>query len=64
MGIAALVSAVGLAFLAIAYDTARWARLIVFIPLWMAGIGLRSERANRSAVLMAAALTLLLVLLP
>jgi hypothetical protein len=64
MGIVALVCALGLAFVAIAYDTARWARLIVFFPLWLAGIGLRSERASRSAMLVAAVLTMVLVLLP
>ena len=61
MGIAALISAAALAFVAIAYQAPWWSRLIVFAPLWVAGVGLLSARAHRKALMMAAALTLLLV---
>lgn len=64
MGIVSLASAAGLAFLAIAYDAPWWSRLIVFPPLWLAGVGLLSERAHNRALAIAVALTFLLTVLP
>jgi hypothetical protein len=64
MGVVSLVSALGLAFLAVVYQAPWWSRLIVFPPLWLAGIGLLSERAHKRALIMALALTILLTVLP
>lgn len=44
LGIASLTVAVGVAFLLVAFDAPRWSRLLVFFPLWMAGLGLLQAR--------------------
>lgn len=63
MGIVALISAAALAFVAVAFQAPWWSRAIVFAPLWLAGIGLLSARAHRRALVLAAVLTLALILL-
>jgi len=44
MGIVALAAGVGLAFLAVVLQAPRWSRLIVFFPIWIAGLGLFQAR--------------------
>jgi hypothetical protein len=61
MGIVGLISAASLAFVAIAYQAPWWSRAIVFAPLWLAGVGLLSAHGRRRALVMAAALTILLI---
>ena len=43
-GIVSLTVAVGVAFVLVVYGAPRWARLVVFFPLWMAGLGLLQAR--------------------
>lgn len=44
LGIVSLVVAVGVAFVLVAFGAVRWWRLVVFFPLWMAGLGLLQAR--------------------
>jgi len=44
MGYVALAAGVGLAFLSVALNTPRWTRVIVFFPVWIAGLGLFQAR--------------------
>jgi uncharacterized membrane protein len=44
LGIVSLTVAVGVAFLLVAFDAPRWSRLVIFFPLWMAGLGLLQAR--------------------
>ncbi len=44
MGIVGLTVGVGLAFVLVVYGAPRWSRLIVFIPIWIAGLGLLQAR--------------------
>ncbi|HEX7997270.1 MAG TPA: hypothetical protein VF528_02545 [Pyrinomonadaceae bacterium] len=44
MGIVALTVGVGLAFLLVVYGAPRLLRLIVFFPIWIAGLGLLQAR--------------------
>ena len=44
LGIVALVIGVGLAFLFVVYDAPRWSRLVIFFPVWIAGLGLLQAR--------------------
>jgi hypothetical protein len=44
MGIVALVIGVSLGFLFIVYDAPRWSRLIIFFPIWIAGLGFLQSR--------------------
>ena len=44
LGIVSLTAAVGLAFVLVVFGAARWWRLLVFFPLWMAGLGLLQAR--------------------
>ncbi len=43
-GIVALTVGVGLAFLLVVLGAPRWSRLVVFFPIWMAGLGLLQSR--------------------
>jgi hypothetical protein len=63
MGIVALISAVSLSFVALVYQAPWWSRAIVFVPLWFAGIGLLSARSHGRALIMAAAITVILIAL-
>ena len=40
LGIVALAIGVGLAAALITYGTPRWTRLVLFFPIWIAGLGL------------------------
>lgn len=44
MGFVALTAGVGLAFLSIILQAPRWSRLIIFFPIWIAGLGLFQAR--------------------
>lgn len=44
MGIVALTAGVGLAFLSIIFQAPRLLRLVVFFPIWIAGLGLFQAR--------------------
>jgi hypothetical protein len=53
MGIIALAAGVGLAFLSVVMETPRWSRLIVFFPIWIAGLGLFQAREKTCIALAA-----------
>ena len=53
MGIVALTAGVGLAFLSVFFQAPRFLRLIVFFPIWIAGLGLFQAR-ERVCVALAA----------
>ena len=53
LGIVSLTVAVGVAFVLVAFDAPRWARLVVFFPLWMAGLGLLQAREKTCIALAA-----------
>ena len=55
MGIVCLVVGAGLAFMLIAYDAPRLFRVVVFFPLWMAGLGLFQAQAKTCIALAARA---------
>lgn len=44
LGIVALTAGVGVAFVLVIYDAPRWTRLIIFLPIWIAGLGLMQAR--------------------
>ncbi|HEX8072464.1 MAG TPA: hypothetical protein VF546_21130 [Pyrinomonadaceae bacterium] len=44
LGVVALTVGVGLAFVLVVYGAPRWARLVVFFPVWIAGLGLLQAR--------------------
>ena len=44
LGIVSLTVAVAAAFVLVAFGAPRWARLVLFFPLWMAGLGLLQAR--------------------
>lgn len=46
MGIASLVASAVLIFVFIGYDAPRMARVLVFLPLWMASLGLFQARES------------------
>jgi len=43
-GIVALTIGVGLAFMLVVFGAPRWSRVVVFFPIWMAGLGLLQSR--------------------
>lgn len=53
MGIVALAAGGGLAFLSVVMEAPRWSRLIVFFPIWMAGLGLFQAREKTCIALAA-----------
>jgi hypothetical protein len=53
MGIVALAAGGGLAFLSVALQTPRLLRLIVFFPIWIAGLGLFQAREKTCIALAA-----------
>lgn len=53
MGLVALAAGVGLAFLSIVLQTPRLLRLIVFFPIWIAGLGLFQAREKTCIALAA-----------
>jgi hypothetical protein len=44
LGIVALTVGVGLAFVMVVYGVPRLSRLIIFFPIWIAGLGLLQAR--------------------
>ena len=44
MGMVALTAGVGTAFVLVANGAPRWLRLIIFFPIWIAGLGLMQAR--------------------
>ncbi|HEX4914515.1 MAG TPA: hypothetical protein VFV51_11175 [Vicinamibacterales bacterium] len=44
MGLASAVAAALLGFVLVGYEAPRWWRLLIFLPLWMAGLGLLQAR--------------------
>jgi hypothetical protein len=44
LGIVALTVGVAVAFVLVVYDAPRWSRVVVFFPVWMAGLGLLQAR--------------------
>ena len=44
LGIVSLTVAVGVAFVLVSFGAPRWSRAVVFLPLWMAGLGLLQAR--------------------
>jgi hypothetical protein len=44
MGIVSLTVGIGLAFMLVVFAAPRWSRLILFFPIWMAGLGLFQAR--------------------
>lgn len=53
LGIVSLTVAVGVAFVLLAFGAPRWARLVVFFPLWLAGLGLLQAR-DKTCIALAA----------
>jgi hypothetical protein len=53
LGIVALTVSVALAFVLIVYDAPRWSRLVIFFPIWMAGLGLMQAREKTCIALAA-----------
>jgi hypothetical protein len=53
LGIVSLTVAVGAAFVLVAFGAPRWSRVVVFFPLWMAGLGLLQARAKTCIALAA-----------
>jgi hypothetical protein len=53
LGIAALVAGAGLAFMLVAWDAPRWSRLLIFLPVWVAALGLFQAR-ERTCIALAA----------
>ncbi len=44
MGFTSAAAAALLGFVLVGYEAPRWARLVVFLPLWIAGLGLLQAR--------------------
>jgi hypothetical protein len=44
LGFVALTIGVALAFVLVVTGAPRWSRLVIFIPIWMAGLGLLQAR--------------------
>jgi hypothetical protein len=53
MGAAALAAGAGLAFVLVAWDAPRWSRAAVFLPVWIAALGLLQAREQTCVALAA-----------
>ena len=53
MGIVALLAGIGLSFLSVVINAPRWSRLLVFFPIWLAGLGLFQAREKTCIALAA-----------
>lgn len=53
MGVVALTVGVGLAFVMVVYGAPRLYRLVIFFPIWMAGLGLLQSREKTCIALAA-----------
>lgn len=53
MGVVALTVGVGTAFMMVVYGAPRWSRLVIFLPIWLAGLGLMQARGKTCIALAA-----------
>ncbi len=53
LGIVSLTVGVAVAFVLVVYGAPRWERLIVFCPIWLAGLGLLQAREHTCIALAA-----------
>ncbi len=53
LGIVSLTVGVAFAFVLVVYGVPRWERLVVFFPIWLAGLGLLQAR-ERTCIALAA----------
>jgi hypothetical protein len=53
MGVVALTAGVGAAFVLVVYGAPRLSRLVIFFPIWMAGLGLLQSREKTCIALAA-----------
>src|SRR5436305_6781752 len=53
LGIVSLTVGVGLAFVLVVWGAPRWSRLIIFFPVWIAGLGLFQAREKTCIALAA-----------
>jgi hypothetical protein len=53
LGIVALTVGVGVAFVLVIYGAPRWSRLVIFFPIWIAGLGLLQAREQTCIALAA-----------
>jgi hypothetical protein len=53
MGVVSLLFGAGLAFWLIAAGAPRWSRIVIFFPLWIAGLGLLQAREKTCIALAA-----------
>jgi hypothetical protein len=53
LGIVSLTVGVGIAFVLVVWGAPRWSRLVVFFPVWMAGLGLLQAR-DKTCIALAA----------
>ncbi|HEY0006277.1 MAG TPA: hypothetical protein VGB17_15965 [Pyrinomonadaceae bacterium] len=53
LGIVALTVGVAVAFVLVVLDAPRWSRLVVFFPIWIAGLGLMQAREKTCIALAA-----------
>lgn len=53
MGVVALTVGVGTAFMLVVYNAPRWSRLVIFLPIWLAGLGLIQAREKTCIALAA-----------
>lgn len=53
LGIVTLTIGVGIAFALVVTDAPRWTRLIIFFPVWIAGLGLMQAREKTCIALAA-----------
>jgi hypothetical protein len=44
MGFVAITVGVGLAFVLVVFGASRWSRLVIFLPVWIGGLGLFQAR--------------------
>ena len=44
MGVVALSVSVGVVFMLVVFGASRWSRLVIFFPIWIAGLGLFQAR--------------------
>lgn len=44
MGMVAITVGVGLAFVLVVFGASRWLRVVIFLPVWIGGLGLFQAR--------------------
>ena len=53
LGVVALTVGVGVAFVLVIYGAPRWSRVVIFFPIWIAGLGLMQAREKTCIALAA-----------